>query len=121
MAYVGFTFLDGQTRDPTADDAVRFTPVELRVIALAERIDATREIDAGSRLGRFVEWAAGIRLPRPLADQRLETLRRFASLARHHADRVDEADIAEMRHAGYSPSQIQGLFDYLSHDHPSIA
>lgn len=121
MAYLGFTLLDGQTRAATADDAGQFTPVELRVIALAERIDATREIDAGSRLGRFVEWASGIRLPRPLADQRLETLRRFASLARHHADRVEEADIAAMQRAGYSPTQIQGLFDYLSHQHPYLA
>lgn len=120
MAYMGFTPLDGEARAPAAIDASLFTPTELRVIGLAERIDASREIDSASRLGRFVEWALGLRLPRPLADARLERLRRFASLARHHAERIDGAEIEAMIGTGYSRAQVEGLFDYLRHRHPTL-
>ena len=114
MAYLGFTPLDGEIRAATADDAGLFTSTELRVIGLAERIDATREITDRSRWGRFVEWALGIRLPRPLADPRLESLRRFASLARYHADAVDWVEIERFLGAGYSERQAQGLIGYMT-------
>ena len=113
MAYMNFSPLAGETRVATALDAGRFSPTELRVIDLAERIDATREIPPGGRLGRFIEWALGIRLARPLADPRLERLRRFASLARHHADDVGEEDVQRIVEAGYSPGQALGLLAYL--------
>ncbi len=113
MAYLDLSPLQGETRIATASDAGRFSPIELRVIDLAERIDATTEIAPHSRLGRFAEWALGIRLPRPLADPRLETLRRFASLVRHHADDVAEDDVRSLIDAGYSHGQAFGLLAYL--------
>jgi hypothetical protein len=113
MAYLGFSPLDGETRVATASDAVAFSPTELRVIGLAERIDATQEIDPSTRFGRFAEWAFGLRLARPLADPRLESLRRFASLARHHADQIGEQDVREIIAAGYSPGQARGLLVWL--------
>lgn len=114
MAYLSFSPLDGETRTATASDAGLFSSTELRVIGLAERIDATREIVPHSRLGRFVEWALGIRLARPLADPRLESLRRFASLARHHADQLAAEDIRTFVASGYSRNQAQGLLSYLT-------
>jgi hypothetical protein len=113
MAYLGFSPLDGESRAATASDAGLFSPTELRVIGLAERHDALREIAPQSRLGRFVEWAFGIRLARPLADTRLESLRRFASLARHHATDMGEEDIRTFVDAGYSHGQAFGLLAYL--------
>jgi len=113
MAYLNFSPLEGESRIASASDASSFSPTELRVIDLAERIDAGSELAHDSRLGRFVEGVLGIRLARPLADPRLETLRRFVSLARHHADDVDEEDIRGLVEAGYSPGQAYGLLTWL--------
>jgi hypothetical protein len=98
----------------TPADASHFSTLELRVIGFAERLDATREIEHGSRLGRFLEKAFGVKLLRPLANPRLEKLRRFVSLAAHHLDHVTEAEIQQLVQAGYSPSQAYGLLAYLS-------
>lgn len=113
MAYLDFSPLAGETRSASAADAGRFSPTELRVIDLAERIDASREIDHRGRFGRFVEWALGIRLARPLADPRLESLRRFASLARHHPREVRDDDVRHFVEAGFSRGQAYGLLAHL--------
>jgi hypothetical protein len=113
MAYLNFSPLEGETRVATAVDAGSFSSTELRVIDFAERTDATRELTPMSRLGRFAEWALGFRLARPLADPRLEALRRFASLARHHAEDVAEKDVLSLVEAGYSQRQAYGLLGYL--------
>lgn len=113
MAFLDISPLAGEARSASAADAGRFSPTELRVIDLAERIDAAQEIDHQGRFGRFVEWVLGIRLARPLADPRLEKLRRFASLARHHPDRIGEQDIRRFVDAGFSRGQAQGLLAYL--------
>jgi hypothetical protein len=80
MAYLNFSPLEGETRTATASDAGRFSSTELRVIDLAERFDAQREIAPESRIGRFMERALGIRLARPLADPRLDPRRRRGAL-----------------------------------------
>jgi hypothetical protein len=98
----------------TASDVASFTGVELRVIDLAKRIDATREIAPQGRLGRFLGGAFGFRFGGPLADRRLETLRRFASKISHHGDEVADADLQSLVEAGYSAGQAYGLLDYLS-------
>jgi hypothetical protein len=98
----------------TASDVARFSGVELRVIDLAKRIDATREIAPQGRLGRFLGSAFGFRFGGPLADRRLETLRRFASKVRHHSDEVADADLQSLVEAGYSSGQAHGLLAYLS-------
>ncbi len=105
--------------EASAADVSRFSPVELRVIDFAQRVDATREIAPHGRLGRFIEWALGVRLGRPLADPRLERLRRFASLARHHRNDVGERDVQSLIEAGYSPGQAYGLLDYLIGGQPA--
>lgn len=114
MAYLNFTPLDGETRAATASDAERFSSTELRVIDFAQRIDATRELSPQSRLGRLIENLLGTRLPRPLADPRLERLRHFVSLARHHASDVGDEDIQSLVEAGYSRGQAYGLLAYLA-------
>ena len=113
MAYLNFSPLSGETRAASASDAGRFSPTELRVIDFAQRIDATRELSPQSRFGRFVEHVLGERLPRPLADPRLESLRRFVSLVRHHANEIGDEDVRSFVEAGYSPGQAYGLLAYL--------
>jgi hypothetical protein len=119
MAYLSFTpwpTENGVGVQPaiTAAEASAFTAVELRVIALAERVDATSELSHQSRLGRFLERVFGVKLGRPLANPRLESLRRFASLARHHPEELREADMQEFVRAGFSPGQASGLATYFS-------
>ena len=116
MAYMNFSPLEGETRIATASDAGRFSSTELRVIDFAARVDASREMHHSSPIGRFAEWALGFRLARPLADPRLEGLRRFASLARHHSEEVAEEDIQALVEAGYSLGQAFGLLDYLGRE-----
>ncbi|KKC27153.1 hypothetical protein [Sphingomonas sp. SRS2] len=113
MAYLDFSSLAGETRGGSAADAGSFSSTELRVIDFAERVDASREIDHRGRFGRFVEWALGIRLARPLADNRLESLRRFASRARHHPRDIGAEDISRFVDAGFSRGQAYGLLAYL--------
>ncbi len=122
MAYLSFapwqadigTALSSLPSLATPADVARFSPVELRVIDFAKRIDATREIEPQGRLGRFLETILGFRLGRPLADQRLESLRRFASKVSHHGDEVADTDVRSLVEAGYSPGQAYGLLSYLA-------
>ncbi|MHA6766763.1 hypothetical protein [Sphingobium ummariense] len=100
-------------RCATAADAGLFSTIELRAIDLGESVDATREIRPRIWIRRLLEFVIGARLPRPLADPRLERLRQFTSLARHHCDRVSEADVVSLVNAGYSQAQAYGLFAYL--------
>lgn len=114
MAFLDFSPLAGEARNTSAADASPFSSTELRVIDLAERIDAAREINPQGRFGRFVQWALGIRLARPLADPRLEHLRRFASRAHHHPHEIGEEDVRHFIAAGFSSGQALGLLAYLS-------
>lgn len=117
MAFLDVSPLAGESRSASAADASRFSPTELRVIDLAQRVDAAGEINPQGRVGRFVEWALGIRLARPLADPRLESLRRFASLARYHPGDVGDEDVDRFIAAGYSRGQAYGLLAYLGGRH----
>ena len=101
-------------RTEAASEADRFTPLELRVIGLAERTDVTREFSRRSRGVRFIEWAFGVKKDRPLADPHLESLRRFASLAFHRPERLGEADFWAFLEAGFSPGQVDKLLTYVS-------
>lgn len=117
MAYMSFTPWEsaGAAVSPaTVEDAADFSPLELRVIALGERSDVSQEIVQGSRVGRFLERAFGIKPVRPLANPRLENLRRFASLARYHPDQLSQDEIETLRSAGFTAGQAYGLLGYFS-------
>ena len=123
MAYLSFAPWDAGSgpavRRPaamapaTAADANRFSALELRVIGLAEQGAPARR-DGGGRLARLIQWAFGVEERKPLADPRLESLRRFASQAWHRPDSVSDGDIRRLVEAGYSPGQAYGLIAYLS-------
>lgn len=101
-----------QSAAETRED--RFSPAEVQVITLAARSDVTREQPQGSRSGRLFRWTFGRTTDRSLADPRLESLRRFASLLRHHPDRLNQADIDGFLAAGFSPGHLKRLAAYAS-------
>jgi hypothetical protein len=120
MAYVDFS-RDAFRADSVAGRAAlpatevgRFSSDEIRVIELAERFDAERESSPRSKLARFAEWVFGLRTDRPLANGRLERLRRFASIAFHHPDHLRDDDFSDLLAAGYSHAQAIGLLDHLA-------
>ena len=114
MAYRSFTAwpeieavaLYGATH---AEAAPLFTPLEYQVIAIGARSDVRREVDPESRFARWMERLFGYRFQRPLADLRLEALRRFASLVGRSPDGLDGSAIERFIAAGFSSRQAEWL------------
>lgn len=78
-----------------------FTPIELSVIALA-RVDGPATVRRRTWLTRLAKAMFGIGLPNPLADPRLEALRRFAIVARDHRGDPPQAEIDRFLAAGFT-------------------
>jgi hypothetical protein len=93
---------------PDRPDQGRFDPLELRVIALAEA-DPVASIGSPTRFRRFYERWFGFKLPRPLANERLEALRRFAVLARVTGGRLPAEEVGNFLTAGFSLLQARAL------------
>src|SRR5436853_3661697 len=103
---------DGGSESDTAaadrpEDA-RFGPLELTVIALAEA-DPVASIGSPTRFRRSFERWFGFKLPRPLANERLEALRRFAVLARVSGGRMPAEEVRNFLTAGFSLLHARAL------------
>ena len=85
-----------------------FAPLEMQVIRLAEA-DPVASIGAPSRFAAFFERWFGIERPRPLADTRLEALRRFAVLARVSGGQLPTDEVTRFVAAGFSWLQARTL------------
>jgi len=85
-----------------------FTPLELRVVALAAR-DTGWSVRPRTRFVRIVEALFGIRRPNPLANPRLEALRRFAVVARNVRGKLPAAEIEAFLAAGFSRHAVTAL------------
>jgi len=85
-----------------------FTPLELHVLALAAR-DAAWSVRPRTRFVRIVEAMFGIRRPNPLANPRLEALRRFAVIVRNLRGSPPAAEIEAFLAAGFSPRAATAL------------
>lgn len=113
MAYRAFDAsplaFSGESESP-ADriDEARFAPIELQVISLAEA-DPVASIGPPSRFARWFEHWFGIARPTPLADERLEALRRFAVLARVSGGRLPAEEIKRFIAAGFTRLQAYAL------------
>ncbi|WP_414900480.1 hypothetical protein ACMT1E_11885 [Sphingomonas flavalba] len=94
-----------------ADNTTLFSLLEYRVIGLGARADVRRERNSDSRLGRWLNRLFGIRLAQPLADMRLEALRRFASLISHSPRGVTCDETKEFLAAGFSHRQADWLIN----------
>ncbi|HYD13088.1 MAG TPA: hypothetical protein VEC11_09590 [Allosphingosinicella sp.] len=106
------TLHHGDTESPeTAADGLdqdRFDPLELRVIALAEA-DPVASIGPPTRFRRFFERWFGFKLPHPLANERLEALRRFAVLSRVSDGRLPAEEVKTFLNAGFSLLQARAV------------
>jgi hypothetical protein len=112
MAYRSFETASGAPI-PSADscgpaESASFGPLEQTVIALAEA-DPVASLGAPRRFARFFERWFGFARHNPLADERLEALRRFALLARVAAGRLPAEEVRRFLAAGFSLSQARAL------------
>ena len=81
--------------------APAFTPVELSVIGLA-RVDGLATLRPRNWLTRLAERLFGVGRPNPLADPRLEALRRFALIVRNHRGDPPQGEIDRFLAAGFT-------------------
>jgi hypothetical protein len=101
MAYLNFSesFSGPATEIPTPDaiapapaPIADFSAIEWMVIGLAER-DGLSSLSTPGRLARALGGLFGVGASSRLADERLERLRRFAVLVRHHGWRVPTSEV----------------------------
>jgi hypothetical protein len=95
---------------PAAD--ARFTHEELAIIDLAEK-DGVWSLHAETHLSRLMRWAFGIDIARPLANRRLESLRRLAVRAWRQRP-IDRGALAEFLAAGFSKSHADILIEKVA-------
>ncbi len=86
---------------PAPAPAPAFTPVELSVISLA-RVDGLATLRPRNWLTRLAERLFGVGRPNPLADPRLEALRRFALIVRNHRGDPPQGEIDRFLAAGFT-------------------
>ena len=99
---------DSFCRHDTVPAARWLTALEQRVVLLAKR-DADRGAILPRRSGfaRLMTWLTGIEGPQPLADDRLETLRRFVGFERR-GDRRAAHVAADLLGFGFSAEALAG-------------
>ncbi|MGH6780744.1 MAG: hypothetical protein ACREB5_01370 [Sphingomonadaceae bacterium] len=115
MAYRAFDeWPQGHAAKPTAahmglaGKTAVFSALELRVIALSVNENAA-SLEPRSRLGGIIAALFGWKRGNPLADPRLEALRRFAVLARVLGDRLADFEHNSFVDAGFSHGQAAWL------------
>ena len=99
--------MSAQIRSDTDAATPALSALEWKVVSLAMR---EAETGGGGRrgwLGRWIEGSTGIRPRLPLADPRLETLRRFVGRVRAHADASDLKPL--LVEFGFDPRQISAV------------
>jgi hypothetical protein len=110
MAYLDFSHPARQLDAPRGARrtvAAPFTRLEREVIELARREPPVARTKREVLITSVAAKLFGIRPKLPLADPRLETLRRFAGLAWH--GRADADDLASFLSVGFSPLQAEAL------------
>jgi hypothetical protein len=108
MAYRAENARAAQASQAGDSDQARFGPLEIQVIRLAEA-DPVASIGAPSRFAAFFERWLGIERPKPLADSRLEALRRFAVLARVTGGQLPIDEVRSFTAAGFTQLQARTL------------
>jgi hypothetical protein len=94
-----------------------FTSFQWLVIAIGAR-DGTKPLQ-WSPIGRLLLTLVGGG-PQPLASPCLESLRRTASLARHHGWAIPAAEIGAFLGAGWSEEQLEQLIESVGPTDPFI-
>lgn len=115
MAYRAFDeWPQGHNAEPTVFDTdhvesgTAFSVLELRVIALSAG-EEVASLEPRSRFGNLLAALFGWRRGNPLADPRLEALRRLSILARAMGDRLADVEVNNFIDAGFSHGQAAWL------------
>ena len=87
-------------------DHASFERTEWQVIMIAQK-EGLASLSEPGWLSRLMIRLFGGAVPRPLADPKLEALRRFAVLAWHHSYALPVSAMEAVRTAGYSESQLE--------------
>lgn len=106
--------------DRALAEEAALTTTERDVIALSLR-DPIWSVAPSGRIRRALNWVFDVRRPNPLADARLEALRRFAVLVRRFGDRLDRVEADRLTVAGYSPQQIRDAVRHVASMHAYAA
>jgi hypothetical protein len=103
------TAFQGSNRREIDPETPTLSALEWKVVSLAirEAAEAGNDTVRSSWFGRLMRRAAGVAPKMPLADPRLETLRRFVSRVRGRADVSDLAN--RLSELGYSQNQISAV------------
>lgn len=101
MAYRNFT-------DIADAEAQGFTELEWSVVAIARR-DPLSSIGTPGRFASKIDAFLGKRRTPPLADPRLEALRRFVVADQHMGKYLPDSEIARFVSAGFSQAHVQLL------------
>jgi len=118
MAYIDFreAELSGSPHTlipaaPVAGEA-RFSMIEWRVIGLA-RNDDVCSLRTPGRMRRILARLFGSRFDSPLADARLEALRRLAVFAWRDSFNVPRSELATFHDAGFSADHAELLLESI--------
>lgn len=95
---------------PARARSAGFTPLEHRVITLARDETPVTAPERGLRAS-VADWLRSVPQPRPLANERLEALRRLASDLWHGQDAVGSGNLALFRAAGFDDRHVALLLD----------
>jgi len=92
--------------------AGEFTPLQWRVIRLA-RGDSLSSLREETKIGEFLRFIFGWAPERPLADARLEALRRMTVMSWHRGYNVPSAEIEAFLAAGYTIAHYEALLAHI--------
>lgn len=110
MAYRNFSEvgLDMAAGTAAAVDAPAFSDLEWTVIEIA-RQDPLSSIDPPGRFAGKLAWLMGSERRLPLADPRLEALRRFVVVERNLGNHLPDQEVARFVGAGFTRGHVRRL------------
>ncbi len=95
--------------------AISFSALEWSVVALARR-DSLASLRTPGRIAKAMAAVFGSSSENPIADPRLEALRRMAVQGWHRGFAVPESEMARFFKAGFSANQLELLLTSISRD-----
>jgi len=120
MAYLAFTEIEAphaalSIAAPVAASKIAsdFSPLEWSIVALAQH-DPRSSIQPEMKITQWLRALFGFERKNPLADERLEALRRMAVLAWHEGYATAVSEVRAFFRAGYSTDQYEALLGRIS-------
>jgi hypothetical protein len=99
--------------DPVPSSTARLSALEWMAVAVS-RNDRLSSLDRPSRMASAIGSMFGFQRASPLADPRLEAVRRIAVLSRHFGYTVPSGEVTRFLAAGFTPDQYELLVDSVT-------